>query len=98
MIVKKYMTVENVTAQTGQQKVVNFSAVRWGFSTELEPLYNRLTEQYSGKFDFLNLMIDDPQNKEVLLHASVEGTRLRWSSIAEQEKLANMLDILLSLY
>ena len=43
-------------------------------------------------------MVDDPQNKEVLLHASVEGTRLGWSSITEQEKLANMLDILLSLY
>jgi hypothetical protein len=92
------MTVENVTVQTWQQKVVNFSVVRWGFSWELEPLYNRLFEQYSGKLDFLNLMVDDPQNKEVLLHASVEGTRLRWSSIAEQEKLASMLDILLSLY
>ena len=58
----------------------------------------RLSEQYSGKLDFLSLMVDDPQNKEVLLHASVEGTRLGWSSIAEQEKLANMWDILLTLY
>lgn len=82
MIVKKYMTVENVTAQTWQQKVVNseipvvvnFSAVRCGFCRTLEPLYDRLSEQYSGKLDFLNLMVDDPQNKEVLLHASVEGT------------------------
>jgi thioredoxin 1 len=82
MIVKKYMTVENVTAQTWQEKVVNseipvvvnFSAVRCGFCRALEPLYNRLSEQYSGKLDFLNLMVDDPQNKEVLLHASVEGT------------------------
>ena len=98
MIVKKYMTVENVTAQTWQQKVVNFSAVRWGFSRKLEPLYNRLFKQYSGKLDFLSLMVDDPQNKEVLLHASVEGTHLGWSSITEQEKLANMLDILLSLF
>jgi thioredoxin-like negative regulator of GroEL len=82
MILKKYMTVENVTTQTWQQKVVNseipvivnFSAVRCGFCRALEPLYNRLSEQYSGKLDFLNLMVDDPQNKEVLLHASVEGT------------------------
>jgi thioredoxin-like negative regulator of GroEL len=82
MIVKKYMTVENVTAQTWQQKVVNseipvvvnFSAVRCGFCRALEPLFNRLSEQYSGKLDFLKLMVDDPQNKEVLLHASVEGT------------------------
>ncbi|HEX2472951.1 MAG TPA: thioredoxin family protein [Nitrososphaera sp.] len=82
MIVKKYLTVENVTAQTWLQKVVNseipvvvnFSAVRCGFCRALEPLYNRLSEQYSGKLDFLNLMVDDPQNKEVLLHASVEGT------------------------
>lgn len=82
MMVKKDMTVENVTAQTWQQKVVNseipvvvnFSAVRCGFCRALEPLYNKLSEQYSGKLAFLNLMVDDPQNKEVLLHASVEGT------------------------
>jgi thioredoxin 1 len=82
MIVKKYMTVENVTAQTWQQRVVNseipvvvnFSAIRCGFCRALEPPYNRLSEQYSGKLAFLKLMVDDPQNKEVLLHASVEGT------------------------
>ena len=76
------MTVENVTAQTWQQKVVNsenpvvvnFSAVRCGFCRALEPLYSKLSEQYSGKLDFLRLMVDDPQNNEVLLHASVEGT------------------------
>src|ERR671914_441641 len=76
------MTVEDVTAQTWQQKVVNseipvvvnFGAVRCGFCRALEPLFNRLSEQYSGKLDFLKLMVDDPQNKEVLLHASVEGT------------------------
>jgi thioredoxin 1 len=71
------MTVEDVTAQTWQQKVVNsgipvvvnFSAVRCGFCRELEPLYNRLSEQYSDKLDFLKLMVDDPQNNEVLHHA-----------------------------
>jgi thioredoxin 1 len=82
MILKRYMAVENVTAQTWQQKVVNsenpvvvnFSAVRCGFCRALEPLYSKLSEQYSGKLDFLKLMVDDPQNNEVLLHASVEGT------------------------
>jgi thioredoxin-like negative regulator of GroEL len=76
------MAVENVTAQTWQQKVVNsenpvvvnFSAVRCGFCKALEPLYNRLSEQYSGKLNFVKLMVDDPENKEVVLHASVEGT------------------------
>jgi len=76
------MAVENVTAQTWQEKVVNsenpvvvnFSAVRCGFCRALEPLYNRLSERYSGKLDFLKLMVDDPENKEVILHASVEGT------------------------
>ena len=76
------MTVEDVTAQTWQQKVVNseipvvvnFSAVRCGFCRALEPLYNRLSEQYSGKLDFLKLMVDDPKNNEVLHRASVEGT------------------------
>jgi thioredoxin-like negative regulator of GroEL len=81
-ILKRYMAVENVTAQTWQQKVVNsenpvvvnFSAVRCGFCKALEPLYNRLSEQYSGKLNFVKLMVDDPENKEVVLHASVEGT------------------------
>jgi thioredoxin 1 len=82
MILKRLMAVENVTAQTWQEKVVNsenpvvvnFSAVRCGFCRALEPLYNRLSEQYSGKLDFLKLMVDDPENREVILHASVEGT------------------------
>ena len=67
------MAVENVTAQTWEQKVVNsenpvvvnFSAVRCGFCRALEPLYSRLSEQYSGKLDFLKLTVDDPQNNEV---------------------------------
>jgi thiol-disulfide isomerase/thioredoxin len=81
-ILKRYMAVEVVTAQTWQQKVVNsenpvvvnFSAIRCGFCKALEPLYNRLSEQYSGKLNFVKLMVDDPENKEVVLHASVEGT------------------------
>jgi thioredoxin 1 len=75
------MAVENVTAQTWQQKVVNsenpvvvnFGAVRCGFCRALEPLYNKLSGQYLGRLDFLKLTVDDPQNNEVLFHASVEG-------------------------
>jgi thioredoxin 1 len=77
-----YMTIENVTAQTWEQKVinseipvvVNFSAIRCGFCKALEPLYNRLSEQYSNKLTFLKLMVDDPQNNKLLHQASVEGT------------------------
>jgi thioredoxin 1 len=61
------MTVETITAEQWQQKVrnavlpivVNFSAVRCGFCQALEPLYNRLSEQYKGKLEFLKLMVDD---------------------------------------
>jgi thioredoxin 1 len=76
------MTVETISAKSWQQKVVasdvpvivNFSAVRCGFCMALEPLYSRLSEQFSGKLSFLKVMIDDPQNHEVLHHVSVEGT------------------------
>lgn len=76
------MTVETVTAQSWKQKVVdsdmpvlvNFSAVRCGFCMALEPLYDRLSYQYSGKLSFLKLMVDDPQNQEVLNRVSLGGT------------------------
>lgn len=76
------MTVENVAAHTWQQKVVNsetpvvvnFSAVRCGFCKALEPLYNRLSDNYSGKISFLKLMVDDDRNHEILHHISIEGT------------------------
>jgi thioredoxin 1 len=76
------MAVGDITAQTWQQKVVNsetpvvvnFSAVRCGFCMALEPLYNKLSEQYSGKLEFLKLMVDNPQNDQVVNRASVEGT------------------------
>ncbi len=76
------MAVGNVTVQTWQQKVVNseipvvvnFSAVRCGFCIALEPLYTKLSEQYSGKLEFLKLMVDNPQNDQVVNRASVEGT------------------------
>jgi thioredoxin 1 len=78
----RHMTVENVTSKSWEQKVtrsetavvVNFSAIRCGFCKALEPLYNRLSEYYAGKMTFLKLMVDDPQNHEVLHRASIEGT------------------------
>jgi thioredoxin 1 len=76
------MTVETITAEQWQQKVrnavlpivVNFSAVRCGFCQALEPLYNRLSEQYKGKLEFLKLMVDDRNNKELLDRIPIEGT------------------------
>ena len=76
------MSVETITAKQWQEKVrdsilpivVNFSAVRCGFCQALEPLYNRLSEQYNGKLKFLKLMVDDKNNKELLDRISIEST------------------------
>ena len=76
------MTVETITAKQWQQKVrnsvlpvvVNFSAVRCGFCQALEPLYNRLSEYYNGKLEFLKVMVDDENNKELLDRISIEST------------------------
>ena len=77
------MTVEIVTAQTWDQKVlksdmpvvVNFSAVYCGFCMMLEPLYNRLSDQYRSKLAFLKLMVDEPQNQEILKErVAIDGT------------------------
>jgi thioredoxin 1 len=76
------MTVETITANQWQQKVidsvlpviVNFSAVRCGFCQALEPLYNRLSEQYNDKLVFLKLMVDDKNNQELLDRLPIEGT------------------------
>ncbi len=76
------MAVEIVTAQNWEQKVknskipvmVNFSAVYCGFCMMLEPLYNRLSDHYGDKLSFLKLMVDEPQNQEILHHTAVEGT------------------------
>ena len=76
------MTVETITANQWQQKVthsvlpvvVNFSAIRCGFCQALEPLYNRLSEQYNDKLVFLKLMVDDKNNQELLDRLSIEGT------------------------
>ena len=76
------MSVETIKAKLWQEKVidsvlpvvVNFSAVRCGFCQALEPLYNRLSEQYNDKLVFLKLMVDDKNNQELLDRQSIEGT------------------------
>ena len=76
------MAVVTITANQWQQKVidsvlpviVNFSAVRCGFCQALEPLYNRLSEQYNEQLVFLKLMVDDKNNQELLDRLSIEGT------------------------
>ena len=76
------MTIETITAKLWQEKVtesvlpvvVNFSAVRCGFCQALEPLYNKLSEQYNDKLVFLKLMVDDENNQELLDRISIEGT------------------------
>jgi len=76
------MAVETITAKLWQEKVtdsvlpiiVNFSAVRCGFCQALEPLYNRLSEQYKDKLVFLKLMVDDKNNQELIDRLSIEGT------------------------
>lgn len=76
------MVVQNLGAKTWHEAVnsskipvvVNFSAVRCGFCKALEPLYNRLSDQYAGKLTFLKLMVDDPQNHEIMHKVSIQGT------------------------
>jgi thioredoxin 1 len=40
----------------------------------LEPLYSKLSDQYEGKLSFLKLMIDEPQNQELLKRIAIDGT------------------------
>jgi thiol-disulfide isomerase/thioredoxin len=76
------MVVETITAKQWQEKVtnsvltivVNFTAIRCGFCQALEPLYNKLSEQYKDKLVFLKLMTDDKNNHELLDRLSIEGT------------------------
>jgi thioredoxin 1 len=76
------MAAEIVTAQTWEEKVinskipvlVNFIAVNCGFCMMLDPLYSRLSDQYGGKLSFLKLMVDEPQNQEILDRNTVAGT------------------------
>jgi hypothetical protein len=54
--------------------VVNFSVISCGFYQALEPLYNKLSEQYNYKLIFLKLMVDDENNQELLDRRTIEGT------------------------
>lgn len=76
------MPVQEITAQMWSEKVamsqdpvvVNFGAVRCGFCKALEPLYNKLSEEYSGKLVFLKLMTDRQENSEVVKREAIQGT------------------------
>ena len=94
------MAVETLTAKMWQEKVtesvlpvvVNFSAVRCGFCQALEPLYNRLSEQYKDKLVFLKLMVDDQKNQELLDRISIEGTpTLKF--YCKNREIGNILDM-----
>jgi thioredoxin 1 len=76
------MPAETITAQEWQGRVaesaapvvVNFGAERCGFCKALDPLYNRLADQYAGRIKLLKMMVDDPKNHDVTQRASIEGT------------------------
>ena len=76
------MVVQELTAQLWNDNVVssklpvivNFSAVRCGFCLALEPLYNRLSDQYKDKLTFYRLMVDYPANHQILNKVAIQGT------------------------
>ena len=94
------MTVETITEKQWQEKVtdsvlpviVNFSAIRCGFCQALEPLYNKLSEQYNDKLVFLKFMVDDKNNQKSLDRLSIEGTpTLKF--YCKNREIENILDI-----
>jgi thioredoxin 1 len=54
--------------------VVNFWGPRCGFCKWLEPLYQKLSDEYDGKMSFLKLNVEDEGAHEVLHKVMVEGT------------------------
>lgn len=76
------MTVQDITAESWYEKIsfadrpviVNFSSSKCGFCRELESIYYRLSIEYEDKLSFLKVLIDDPQNKELLNHIPIMGT------------------------
>jgi thioredoxin 1 len=54
--------------------VVNFWGPQCGFCKWLEPLYQKLSNEYEGKMTFLKLNVDDERTHEVLHRVSIEGT------------------------
>ena len=76
------MVVHELTAQAWNDNVVsskdpvivNFSAIRCGFCKALDPLYNKLSEQYKGRLTFYKLVVDFPANHQVLNKVAIQGT------------------------
>lgn len=76
------MATQEVDSESWESKVVkselpvvvNFWGPRCGFCKWLEPLYEKLSNQYSGKIVFLKLNVDDERTHKVLRDVSIEGT------------------------
>ena len=65
---------EKKVLTSGLPVVVNFWGPRCGFCRWLEPLYEKLSNEYGGKMTFLKLNVDDEHGHKVLHTVSIEGT------------------------
>lgn len=76
------MATQDVDSETWESKViesdlpvvVNFWGPQCGFCKWLEPLYQKLSNEYEGKMVFLKLNVNDERTHEVLHRTSIEGT------------------------
>ena len=76
------MATQDVVSESWESKVinsdlpvvVNFWRPRCGFCKWLEPLYEKLSNEYTGKMVFLKLNVDDERSQEVLHRVPIEGT------------------------
>lgn len=76
------MATQDVDSETWESKViesdlpvvVNFWGPQCGFCKWLEPLYQKLSNEYEGKMVFLKLDVNDERMHEVLHRTSIEGT------------------------
>lgn len=76
------MATQDVDSETWASKVfesdlpvvVNFWGPQCGFCKWLEPLYQKLSNEYEGKMVFLKLNVNDERTHEVLHRTSIEGT------------------------
>lgn len=76
------MATQDVDSETWESKViesdlpvvVNFWGPQCGFCKWLEPLYQKLSNEYEGKTVFLKLNVNDERTHEVLHRTSIEGT------------------------
>jgi thioredoxin 1 len=65
---------ESKVVKSGLPVVVNFWGPQCGFCKWLDPLYEKLSNEYEGKMVFLKLNVDDERSHEVLQRISIEGT------------------------